>query len=286
LPTAKPRARLLTLLAFRLEEPYPCHPTADILCRLTGTVERLQRSTAGHNVRFAYETPAATLLIDLFGQGCACAAWFRSNAAHSPERLEPCQTPQETPRVETPRPGVSTRPETPAHPFARPTPRRPRQERLGSNRARLPVSRALRPEVPAARDASGQLVHSTLSKTSTRTACGYRPAQGWPMRPPLHGFGLASADLPGARLGASHTELASQGPTSDALVTGRQPRALPSPPSDQHRFRRRLVKGSGFHDTERLQPESSPPRALRFSPRVTTRRSLSTSFRLWLLASS
>jgi hypothetical protein len=124
-----------------------------------------------------------------------------------------------------------------------------------------------------------------FSKTSTRTACGYRPARGLPMRPPLHGFGLASAGLPGARLGACHTEHASQGPTSDALVTGRHPRLSPGPPSDQRRFRHHLVKDSGFHDTERLQPESSPPRALHFSPRVSTRRSLSTPFRLWLMAS-
>lgn len=47
-------------------------------------------------MRFAYETRAATLLIDPFGQGCAGAAWFRNSAAHSPERLEPCQTPRET----------------------------------------------------------------------------------------------------------------------------------------------------------------------------------------------
>jgi hypothetical protein len=243
------------------------------------------RSPAGHTVRFAYETPAATLLIDLIGQGCACAAWFRSNAAHNPERLEPCQTPRETPQVETPRPGVSTRPQTPAHPFAQPTPRRPRQRRLGSSRARLPAARVLRPARPAARDASGQLVHSTLSKTSTRAACGYRPAQGLSMRPLLHGFGLASAGLPGARFGACHTELASQGPTSDALVTGRQPRLSPGPPSDQYRFHRHLVKDSGFHDTERLEPASSPPRALCFSPRASTRRSLSLSFRPRLPAS-
>ena len=110
------------------------------------------------------KTLAATLLIDLIGQDCACAALFRSNAAHNPERLEPCQTPQETLRIETPRPGVSTRPETPAHPFARLAPRRPRQRRLGSTRARLPVPRVLRPERPATRDASGQLVHSTFFK--------------------------------------------------------------------------------------------------------------------------
>jgi hypothetical protein len=121
-------------------------------------------STAGHNARFACETPAATLLIDLIGQGCAYAAWFRSNAAHNPERLKPCQTPEETLQVETPRPGVSTRPETPAHPFTRPAPRRPRQRRLGSSRARLPAARVLRPARPAATDASGQLMHSTFFK--------------------------------------------------------------------------------------------------------------------------
>jgi len=236
-------------------------------------------------VRLAYETLAATPLIDLLGQGCACAARFRSNAAHNPERLEPCRTLQGTPQVETPRPCVSTRPEAPAHPFARLTPRRPRQRRLGSRRARPPTARTLRPEQLPARDASSQLLHSTLSKTSTRAACGYRPAQGLPMRPLLHGFGLASAGLPGARLGACHTEHTSQGPTSDALVTGRQPRLSPGPPSDQHRFHHHLVKDCGFHDTERLQPASSPPRALRFSPRVTTRRSLSAPFRPRLLAS-
>jgi hypothetical protein len=209
---------------------------------------------------------------------------FRSKAAHNPQRLEPCQTPQETPQVETPRPGVSTRPETPAHPFARPTPRRLRQRRLGSSPARLPAVRILRPARPAARDASGQLVHSTLSKTSTRAACGYRPARGWSMRPLLHGFGLASAGLPELRLGALHTELTTRGPTSDALVTGRQPRLSPGPPSDQHRFRRHLVKDSGFHDTERLQPASSLPQALCFSPCPGTRQSLSTSFRPRLAA--
>jgi hypothetical protein len=86
------------------------------------------------------------------------------------------------------------------------------------------------------------------------------------MRPELHGYGLASTGFPGTRLGASHTERTPQGPTSDALVTGRQPRLLPGPPSDQHRFHLRLVKGSGFHDTGRLQPTSNPPQALRFSP--------------------
>jgi len=194
--------------------------------------------------------------------------------------------PHGNPQVETPRPGVSTRPETPAHPFARPAPRRPRQRRLGSDRARLPVARILRPELPATRDASGQPVHSTLSKTSTRTARGYRPALGWPMRPPLHGFDLASAGFPGTRLGACHTEHASRGPTSDALVTGRLPRLSPGPPSDQHRFHRDLVKDPGFRDTERLQPASNPPRALHFSPGVATRRSLSTSLRPWLRAAS
>ena len=93
-------------------------------------------SAAGHGARFAYKTPAATLLIDLLGQDCASAAWFRGNAAHNPERLEPCQTPQETPQVETPRPCVSTRPETPAHRFTRLTPRHPVKRRLGSRRAR------------------------------------------------------------------------------------------------------------------------------------------------------
>jgi hypothetical protein len=88
------------------------------------------------------------------------------------------------------------------------------------------------------------------------------------VRPELHGYGLASAGFPGTRLGASHTEHTSQGPTSDALVTGRLPRLSPDPPSDQRRFRLRLVKGSGFRDTGRLQPASNPSRALRFSPRA------------------
>jgi hypothetical protein len=129
-------------------------------------------------------------------------------------------------------------------------------------------ARILRSDQPAARDASGQLVHSTLSKTSTRTACGCQPARGWSTRPELHGHGLASAGLPETRSDASHTELTPQGPTSDALVTGRLPRLSPGPPSDQYRFRLRLVKSSGFRDTGRLQPASSPPRALRFSPRA------------------
>jgi len=51
---------------------------------------------AGRNVRFAFETRAATLHIDPFGQDCARAVWFRNSAAHSPERLEPCQTPRKT----------------------------------------------------------------------------------------------------------------------------------------------------------------------------------------------
>jgi hypothetical protein len=182
---------------------------------------------------------------------------FKGNAAHNPERLEPCQTPQETLRVETPRPCVSTRPETPAHLFARPTPRRAVKGASAPAELDQPVTRTLRPERPPARDASSQLVHSTLSKTSTRTACGYRPAQGLPMRPPLHGFGLASTGLPGPRLGACHTEHTSQGPTSDALVTGRQPRLSPGPPSDQRRFCHRLVKDSGFHDTERLHQQAT-----------------------------
>jgi hypothetical protein len=127
-------------------------------------------STAGHSARFAYETPAATLLVDLLGQDCACAAWFRGNTAHNPERLEPCRTPQETPRVGTPRPCVSTRPETPAHRFTRPTPRRPIKGASAPAELDQPVPRILRLERPPARDASSQLVHSTLSKTSTRAA--------------------------------------------------------------------------------------------------------------------
>jgi hypothetical protein len=101
----------------------------------------------------------------------------------------------------------------------------------------------------------------------------------------LHGWSLASASLPGSGLRASHTETASQEPTSDALVTVRQPWPSPGPPSSQRRFRHRLVKGSGFHDAERLRPASSPPRALRFAPRVATRSSLSAPFRPRLAAS-
>lgn len=211
---------------------------------------------------------------------------FRSNTAHSPERLEPCQTPRETrrsKRLGRVYPLDLKRPYTLSPDLLRDT-----YVKGASAPARLdcrPLDSCdpsyQRPEMLPANSCTPR-----FSKTSTRAACGYRPAQGLPMRPLLHGFGLASAGLPGARLGACHTELTSQEPTSDALVTGRRPRLLPSPPSDQRRFRRHLVKDSGFHDTERLQPGSSPPRALCFSPCVATRRSLSTSLRSWLAASS
>jgi len=96
-----------------------------------------------------------------------------------------------------------------------------RQEPLGPHRASSdPDSRPDGFEPSPTTDASGQLVHPTLSKTSTRTPRGYRLARGSSMRPvasrrwPRSGWlSRRGSDAVDARLARC------RGPTCDVRVT-------------------------------------------------------------------
>jgi hypothetical protein len=157
--------------------------------------------------------------------------------------------------------------ETRHTPFSSATPARPRQEPLGHHRAR--ISTAAHSEDHTSlltRDASSQLVHLTLSKTSTRAPRDDRPARGQPMEPP--------ASRPRSRFGRWAPDPeddvhVSVGPANQPLVpaspTG-SPAKIAFLPTSQCRLCHLRVNDGGFHDTEHLPPACGPPRAVPSHP--------------------
>jgi hypothetical protein len=180
--------RPLTLRALGLEEPFPFRPTSDVLCRHTGTATAAPTTapatSRGSTSSEPGSVPASSRSLDRCDQDCASAPRVRGNAALSPERLESYRSQLMTQSaVRTslwrchPSQGVRT-------PFRSAISARPRQEPLGPHQARSdPDSLPCGFEPSLTRDASGQLMHPTLSKTSTRAPCSYRLTQGLSMRP-------------------------------------------------------------------------------------------------------
>lgn len=166
----------------RLEEPLPFRPTADALCRRGGTIKAVPAARQLIPTRVSRESPKRTtrrqVEVDLFGQDCAGAPWVRRYAALSPERLESCQTPRMAPRTDALCSGVATRVKALTHPFAPLAPRHRVNDASAPTELGQPDTRkSCDSWAPPARDASSQLVHSTFSKTSTRTTCGYQLAR-------------------------------------------------------------------------------------------------------------
>lgn len=137
---------------------------------------------------------------------------------------------------------------------------------LGRHRARpaRPTRSRAPPRQPL--DASGQLSHLTLSKTSTRPGDDDRLAHGSPM-------GLAASRL-GSRFGRTRVERGGCCSHPSARST-RRPLTPVSPastpgmpvlPASRCRLCRRHVNDDGFRDTERLPPACGPPRAVRSAP--------------------
>jgi hypothetical protein len=156
------------------------------------------------------------------------------------------------------------------HPFTRLSPRGPVQDPSARHRARSDPDSF---EPSLTRNASGQLMHLTLSKTSTRAPRGYRLAQGLSMRPhasrrwPRFGRWPRLRVRRSSRQSPHCTELDLRRPCRQLI----SPTVRPVPPSSQCRFCCRLVKDDGFHDTGRLPPPRSLSRALRAPPGVATR---------------
>lgn len=209
------------------------------------------------------EPHAERVEVDLLGQDCAGAPWVRRHTALSPERLESCRTPRMIPRAGALRSGVATGVRTPAHPFA---PLAPRHRVNGASApTELDQPDTLEPcdsWAPLDRDASGQLVHSTFSKTSTRTTCGCQLARK------LADEALTSRCLPHfdrrplERVGCLSHRAAPPGRPLTLVSPANSPDTEPGPLASQFRFHPCLVKGAGFHVTERLPPARSPSRAL------------------------
>jgi hypothetical protein len=122
--------------------------------------------------------------LDRLGQGCAFAPRIRGNDAHNPERLGSYRSQLMTQSAVAPRSDVAARNEVSAHPFTRLSPRGPvKDPSVATELGQIPILESCDFEPSLTRDASGQLMHPTLSKTSTRTPRGYRLTQGLSMRP-------------------------------------------------------------------------------------------------------
>lgn len=183
--TADPPRRAapsLTRGSSRLEEPLPFRPTADVLCRRRDTIEAVPAARQLVPIHGPRDLPRQTTRrkaeVDLTGQDCAGAPWVRRHAALSPERLESCRTPRMIPRADALCSGVATRARAITHPFAPLAPRHRVNSASAPTGLDQPDTREpCDPWAPPARDASSQLVHSTFSKTSTRTRCGCQLAR-------------------------------------------------------------------------------------------------------------
>ena len=173
-----------TLRALGLEEPFPFRPTSDVLCRLIGTAATAPTIAPADTLRLhqleASLEPGSPQRLDRLGQDCATAPRIRGSAAHSPERLGLYRSQLMTQSAEAPRSGVAARNEALPTSFHPAISARPRQGPLGRHRARSDPDSC---EPSLTRDASGQLMHPTLSKTSTRAPRSYRLTQGLSMRP-------------------------------------------------------------------------------------------------------
>jgi hypothetical protein len=226
----------------------------------------------------------SSLSLDRCGQGRADAPRLRGSAAHRPERLESYRSPLiisvgRCTSLWRCHPSRGTR-----TPVRSAIPARPRQRPLGPHRTRsVSGSPPGGFEPVPTKDASGQLVHPTLSKTSTRTPRGYRLARSSSMRPiasrlwPRFGR-LSPPGSDGVRAGVRET----RGPTSDARVALRcpgiqagssfGPMPLLLPPRERRRFPRHRTSSAT------KEPSSGPSDA----PGVATRSVLSTSLHRWL----
>jgi hypothetical protein len=181
--------RPLTLLALGLEEPFPFRPTADVLCRLAGTdmtaptlmpataCSRVARNTLLARCASSRLTRLARTALTLPGLGgVPLSAQNASSRTGARPRIlsRPVHL------------GLAHMPETRvfAHPFARLPPRGPvKDPSAPTELGQIPTRQPCDFEPSLTRDASGQLMHSTLSKTSTRTPRGYRLTRGlsvWP----------------------------------------------------------------------------------------------------------
>jgi len=188
---ALPRAqrRPPTLLARELEEPFPFRPTTDVLCRLAGTnpvapttapATALQprgpkhASNPLHHSGLTRSARAALALLGLGGvppsaQNASSRTGAQPRILSRPAHL-----------------GLAdfARNEVSAHPFARLSPRGPvKDPSVPTELGQVPTRSPCGFEPSLTRDASGQLMHPTLSKTSTRTPRGYRLTQGLSMWP-------------------------------------------------------------------------------------------------------
>jgi hypothetical protein len=227
------RRRPPTLRALELEEPFPIRPTADVLCRLGDTgamTPTISSATAPFRLRLerAFRARSVHTRLDHLGQGCATSPRVRGCGAHNPERLESYRS--RLSHLNRPMHlGLALPPETrhSTHPFARLLPRGCVNNPSATTELdQIPTRAPCGLEPSLARDASGQLVHPTLSKKSTRAPRGYRLARSSSMRlcasrrEPRFGRLARGAGPDGvdARIHAV------SGSTSDARVASRFPR--------------------------------------------------------------
>jgi hypothetical protein len=167
-----------------------------------------------------------------------------------------------------------------AHPFAPAISATPRQGRLGPHRARSdPDSRPDGFEPSPTRGASGQLLHPTLSKMSTRAPRGYRLARSSSMRPVASRhwprFGRLTwygSDAVDARRTLFRDRPVTPASPVEFSSTGAgflfRPMPLPLPPRERQPFPRHRTPPAS------KQPFSGPL----VSPRVATGLVLSTPF--------